>query len=369
MMKTLTNHFTQGMRLSRLHVDRATVFAPLGAKDWTFSHQPHIASFQGRLYVCWSNARTDEDAPGQRVMMSVSSDFYHWTLPVPIADSAVGKQSELVLTAAGLSASGGRLVAYVGRYEYDGGNYARDRRLDMGMSVYTSTDGLSWEETHDTGLPVNPNHGPFRTSSGRHIIAGHAIFPYTDDPDAIVGWKAAGLHPGAIAAGLKDCYHSAIRLAEALDWPVHFTEGSVYETDDKVLHMVLRTSYSRLWVSRSHDDGVTWSFPEETAFTDNNSRFHFGRLPDGRYYYVGNPDPDRAYFRRRLVLSISEDGYSFDRHYELIEGEREVGYAGTHKSGTYAYPHTVVHDGALVIVHSLNKESIGVLRVSLAQLR
>ncbi|WP_167859548.1 exo-alpha-sialidase [Paenibacillus cymbidii] len=364
----ITNHFTNRMPLPRLHVDRATVFAPIGPKDWTFSHQPHIASFQGKLVACWSTALIDEDGPGQRVVLSTSDDFHHWTIPVPVVDTAMGKTSELVWTAVGFHVHGDTLTAYIGRYEYEDGNYRRDRRLDMGLAAYTTKDGLSWEGPYDFGIPANPNHGPQRTSSGRLIIAGHVMFPYTDDPAGLVGWKASGLFPAAMEAGLKDCFHSAGRLAEALDWPVHFTEGSLHETDDGLLHMMLRTSGRRIWASQSRDDGATWSKPAETGFTDNNSRFHFGRLPDGRYYYVGNPDPDPSYIRRRLVLSLSEDGYSFDRHYELIEGEREPLYAGTHKGGTYAYPHTVIHDDALVIVHSVSKENIGVLRVPLRQL-
>jgi hypothetical protein len=31
-------------------------------------------------------------------------------------------------------------------------------------------------------VPVNPNHGPQATASGRLIICGNISFPYTDDP-------------------------------------------------------------------------------------------------------------------------------------------------------------------------------------------
>jgi hypothetical protein len=364
-----TNNFTHGMSLQQLHVHQATVFSPFSAKDWIFSHQPHITSFKGKLYAIWSNSKVNEDDVGQRVMLSTSSDFFHWTVPIPLANTRMGNDSELVLSAMGFHIYDDTLTAYVSEFECNNGDFKDyDNRLHMGLSVYTTTDGLHWEGPTSLDLPSNPNHGPQRTSSGRLIIAGHILFPYTDDPAGLQDWKLAGVYPLELEAGLVDCFHTAQQQFKALNQPILCSEGSLHETDDGILHMILRTPNRMLAVSDSSDDGLTWSAPVETNFTDNNSRFHFGKLPDGRYYYVGNPDPDPSYKRRRLVLSLSEDGYMFDRHYELIGGEQEVKFPGTHKAGAYAYPHTVIHEGSLVIIHSLCKENIGVLQVPLDQL-
>ncbi len=46
----------------------------------------------------------------------------------------------------------------------------------------------------------------------------------------------------------------------------------------------------KLWLTESKYDGATWGKPVETTFTDNDSKFHFGRLPNGKFYYVGIPD-------------------------------------------------------------------------------
>ncbi len=110
-----------------------------------------------------------------------------------------------------------------------------------------------------------------------------------------------------------------------MGWPAGLCEGSFYQTDDGVLHMLLRTTgpgyAGKLWVTESRDDGTTWSSPVETGFTDNNTKFHFGRLPDGRFYYVGCPDPEPRGARNPLVLSLSEDGVRFDRHFILADEE------------------------------------------------
>jgi hypothetical protein len=38
----------------------------------------------------------------------------------------------------------------------------------------------------------------------------------------------------------------------------------------------------RLWLTESTDNGGHWTFPKETGFTDNDSKFHFGRLGTAR---------------------------------------------------------------------------------------
>ena len=107
-------------------------------------------------------------------------------------------------------------------------------------------------------------------------------------------------------------------MAQTQGWPAALCEGSFYQTDDGVLHMLLRNTARgndcRLWLTESRDNGATWSTPVETDFSDTNAKFHFGRLPDGRFYYVGNPVGGG---RTPLVLSLSRDGVRFDQHFIL----------------------------------------------------
>lgn len=67
---------------------------------------------------------------------------------------------------------------------------------------------------------------------------------------------------------------------------------SLSGTEDGVIHMQLRTNSELLWQTKSADDGATWSPPHATGFSDNATKFHYGRLPDGRFYYVRCPDPE-----------------------------------------------------------------------------
>ena len=136
--------------------------------EWTYSHHPSLAFFKGRFYAIWSNGRRDEDAPGQRVLLATSADFLHWTTPHPLVDSVKDDQGvERVLTAAGFHQHGGTLVAYFGNY----GPHKETTHLQ----AVTTTDGEHWSAVREMGVPVNPNHGPQRTASGRLIICGNIV--------------------------------------------------------------------------------------------------------------------------------------------------------------------------------------------------
>jgi hypothetical protein len=279
------------------------------------------------------------------------------------------------LTAAGFHLHAGRLAAYVGQYEYrpeflENGCRRKDGSGHAGTALYalTTTDGVTWDAPRDLSLPIIPNHGPQRTDSGRLIICGNISFPYTDDPAGLAGWRMTGLYPSDMADGIVDDSESFYRVRSRLNWPAALCEGSFYQTDDGVLHMLLRSETEYLRVSESRDNGATWSAPRVSGFTDNASKFRFGRLPDGRFYYVGCPDPAPRYQRSPLVLSLSEDGERFDRHFILADSPYLQGADGMHKVGEYGYPGTLVLAGALHVIVSRRKEAVEVLRVPLAAL-
>jgi hypothetical protein len=224
----------------------------------------------------------------------------------------------------------------------------------------------------DIGIPVNPNHPPQRTASGRLIICGNISFPWTDDRSGLAGWRMTGIYPEAMAATIKDDPASFWEVARRQGWPAALCEGSFFQTDDGVLHMLLRNTgregpayRHRLWLTESRDDGIKWSSPVETDFSDTDAKFHLGRMPDGRFYYLGNPVGGG---RTPLALSLSRDGVTFDRHFILGDSHYESRRPGAAKGGEYGYPHSLVRDGHLHVIVSRQKEAVEVLRVALADL-
>jgi len=374
MISSITNCYDPAAKRPKLDVERVFLYRP--ETEWTYSHHPSLAFFRGRYYAVWSNGRRDEDAPGQRLLLSTSTDFRTWTEPAPLVDTLPGRHSDLVLTAAGFHQHEGTLVAYFGQYEYRPDSLAGNERKspsdrghqDTCLRARTTTDGETWSEVLEMGVPIVPNHPPQPTASGRLIISGNVMFPYTDDPAGLTGWTPAGIYPPDLAGRLVDDSETFHIVRERAGWPVGLCEGSFYQTDDRTLHMLLRSGTHRLWVSESADDGTTWSEPVETAFTDNVSKFHCGRLPDGRFYCVSTPDPEPRSARCPLVIALSEDGARFDRNCILADEPYEQKRPGMHKGGEYGYPHTLIHEGHLCVIISRQKEAVEVLRVPLSSL-
>ncbi|OGV39766.1 MAG: hypothetical protein A2X48_23995 [Lentisphaerae bacterium GWF2_49_21] len=342
--------------------------------EWMYSHHPHLAFFNNRYFAIWSNGREHEDSPGQRVLMSDSVDGRIWSSPRPLLDTRQGVHSELVLTACGFHVCQNVLNAYIGKYEFS--REALDKlpaKVDSGhegtdLWVMCSSDGNSWDKPLSLGLPIVPNHGPQRIASGRLIISGNIMFPWTDDPSGVKGWKPAGLYAPERLKETVDDSEGFWKVHKDRKWALPCCEGSFLQTGDGVLHMLLRTNTERLCVSESHDNGESWSAPQKTEFSDNATKFHFGRLPDGRHYYVGCPDATPRWERFPLVLSLSDDGYTFDRHFIIGNEPYTQRLAGMYKGGEYGYPHTLVHGGYLNVIISRRKESVEVLRVNCGDL-
>ncbi|HHV43822.1 MAG TPA: hypothetical protein GXX57_04035 [Firmicutes bacterium] len=364
-----------------LETDCTVVFQ--GTEGAAFSHHPQLTAAFGRLYATWSCGERDEDDVGQRMVMSVSEDGgITWSPPRTVMESATGEFAPGVITNGGLRAVGGLLIAYYGHYEFTQAGLVNGRRQPKGAGeapqeewwhqktycgARVSKDmGATWEEPQVVVDRFVPNWGPVPTSTGRLIMTGNLWFPYTEDPLGLQGWQIAGV-PRLPQWYVDDPegFHKGCRYRGDRG---KFCEGSFFETDDGVLHMMLRTQEHYLAVSTSFDQGVTWSEPSPTSYVDGNSKHQFGRLYDGRFYALSTPDPRGA--RTPLVLALSDDGRLFDRHYIL--GSEPCGsprLPGLHKGGRYGYPHFITVDNMGYVIYSVYKEDIVVCRFPLAALK
>ena len=345
-----------GATVTKLDSEVGSVYVP--KVGWGYAHHPHIQFFKGRYYATFSQGRENEDDCGQRIMLSVSPDGLTWSEPVPLVDSVQGRDSELVLVNAGLYTDGTHLGAYYGSYEYRADTLRGPNlrpledahRIDYAMHYVLTGDGEAWEKPVDMDIPFGCNYGPIPLQSGRLLMCGGTTYPYTDDPAGLDGFKTGTIDgEGAKRRGAKT-----------------ITEGSFFQTDDGVIHMMLRSNTDYLWCAESTDDGVTWSDAYPTGFTDCKTKFQFGRLPDGRFFYVGSPIPGSG--RNPLMLCLSENGADFSRQYILRNEPYEQQIEGLYKGGLYGYPSVTVANDALYVIYSKHKEAIEVTRVALASL-
>lgn len=353
---------------------RRTAVHTARAWDAAYSHHPQIVSYQGRLLATWSLGNLHEDTPGQRMVLLTSTDLGEtWSEPTVLVAPVAGKHAPTVVTSMGLRVVEDQLVGYFASYEYTleglkkfaefGANARGIKGLgfvkDTYTGVITSNDGQTWSAPQRILPRVLPNFSPVRTSSGRLILPGHRLHPYTDDPKGLTGWRIA-TYPGVP----ENYYDGAgAHIETKTDWArLGICEGSVYELPDGRLRMMSRTHKGFLAASESTDNGQTWSAPRPTAFTDCGARFQFGKLPDGRFYALSCPNPnvpESCLRRTPLVLAVSEDGDVFDRHFILgDEPDRPPRYPGAYKHGRYGYPYAHVAGRSLFIVNSVAKEDI-----------
>ena len=351
-----------------------TVYSPTPA--WSYSHHPHIAFFRGRFFAAWSSGKANEDDRGQRVMLAHSPDGLHWEGHHHVATPDMLGDATLVLTAAGFHVHGDTLYLYFGAFGYaedalqaDGTRPQADAsHRDTNLYYVSTTDGENWEAPVPLGLAMVPNHGPQATRSGRLIISGNVAFPYTDSPDGVSGYRMTGVYGDCFGGGtIVDDSDSIHRVTAHQGWEASLIcEGSFYQTDDGVLHMLMRSNSPRLWTSESLDDGAHWSAPTPTEYTDDGSKFHLGRLPDGRFYCVSNAIHGGK--RCPLELFLSRNGEDFDHRYVLRDEYFDQVYPGMYKLGMYGYPHTLIRDGYLYVIYSKRKEGVEVTRVALSEL-
>lgn len=345
-----------GSAVGKLESAVGSVYLP--EVGWGYAHHPHIQFYKGRFYATFSQGRENEDDCGQRIMVASSEDGLNWSEPAPLVDSVQGKDSQLVLVNAGLYTDGDRLVAYYGSYEYRADTLRGPNlrpledahRIDYAMHYVLTEDGITWQEPVDMSIPFGCNYGPLPLQSGRLLMCGGTTYPYTDDPAGLDGYQT----------GRIDGEAAKSRGAATI------TEGSFFQTDDGVIYMMLRSNTDYLWCAESRDDGATWSDAYPTNFTDCKTKFQFGRLPDGRFFYVGSPIPGSG--RNPLMLCLSENGTDFSRQYILRNEPYVQQIEGLYKGGVYGYPSVAITDDAMYIIYSKHKEAIEVTKIALSAL-
>ncbi len=361
----ITNRYSASGERIRLDVPIRIVHQP--DADWNYAHHPFLTWFKGRFYLFFSLGRNQEDDVGQRVMVTSSVDFEDWTPPRELARPL--REEYGVLIPSGPWTDGERLNAYLLCFEYEKEALSGGRRrpgsagrVRWGHRCLTTADGAHFcevpgPEAFGGNMPVR------RLRSGRLFSCGGRTCAWTDDPSGLKGWHGAEVFPEGWHSPEEQKEPHPLLPGEVGNCRVDLCEGSFVQMDDGRLLMLLRSGTPWLWAAESFDEGETWTLPQPTAFTDNRTKFFLDRLPDGRFYYIGTPDPFPPRVRQVLVLSLSGDGRTYDRHFLLSDRQFKGRYPGLDKNGIYGYPTALVREGEMYITCSINKEMIAVMRL------
>ena len=111
--------------------------------------------------------------------------------------------------------------------------------LDTHTEAAVSEDGgETWGEPVRAVERFIPNMPPAAVASGRLIMSGNLRYPYTDDTEGVSRWRDAVLPrlPGGYVDD-PEGFHKGCRQRGD---PHGYCEGSFFQTDDGVIHMMLR---------------------------------------------------------------------------------------------------------------------------------
>ncbi|MEO7652488.1 MAG: exo-alpha-sialidase, partial [Bryobacteraceae bacterium] len=318
-----------------------------------FNLHSYIAHHDGRFWVIWSSSRVGEEDPDQLIRYSTSADGKTWSKARILVDDPDGPDKPARWIARGLFLYQGRLNA-LGAY-IESATY---RERGKG-EVWKNLRLMRFEWTGSEWV-------------GRGMFAGDCMnnFP----PTRLGGFYGMPCRDSRmdVFMSLSDAPGTAAwsRTPLAADPPFHkMDEPTLYETPDGFTHMIVRDNNRSGFLIRavSEDHGKSWSRPVLTNYPDATSKNFTGRLTDGRYFLINNPNQKG---RDPLAVSFSDDGWAFSKTRAVRKNAPARRFAGRAKpSGSFQYPHGMEHEGALWVVYSTNKEDIEISRLPLEDLK
>lgn len=232
----------------------------------------------------------------------------------------------------------------------------------------TSTNGEDWSipkrVINSKGEPVLGviEQDVHQLPNGRIITAFHmqpglqATPFFTDDPLAVSGWT-----PGEME-----------NLLAKKEMSRELEPSWFYRSKDSAVVMIFRDQQStfKKLAAVSFDHVATWTTPEIIDTPDSRAKQSAGNLPDGTAFMVNNPSGSKARFP--LAITLSDDGYTFDRAYLIRSGDstdlQPMRFEGRYKRKGYSYPKSVIWGDWLYIGYATNKEEVELTRVPLSSL-
>lgn len=315
-----------------------------------FNLHSYIAHFDGRFWAVWSSAGVGEEDPDQFVRYATSPDGHKWSESKTLVADPDGAEGKARWIARGIYVAEGKLTALAAYVE--AAEYGQRGKAEVwpGLRLMRfEWDGESWRDRGVFADDCMNNFPPERLGGALAMVCRDAKMDVK---------MALSEKPGEWAL-------TPIEAAPPYD---RMDEPTFYATGGGEVHMIIRDNTKSGYLLRavSRDDGKTWTSPVRTNYPDATSKNFPGRLSNGWYYLVNNPNPRK---RDPLAISFSEDGWVFERPVAIRRNAPERRFAGRAKgSGSIQYPHAIEHGGSIWVIYSTNKEDIEVTEIPMASL-
>ncbi len=314
-----------------------------------FNLHSYLAHFDGRFWAMWSSAKVREEDPDQHLRFATSEDGHTWSESAVLAPDPDGDDGPLRWIARGMWVEDGKLRALGARIaSADYGKQGHDvvwKDLDL---YHFEWDGTAWQENGLFASACMNNYAPSRLGDYVAMACRDGkmnLFMALRDGDR--GWKRVPL--------------TAAVPFDRMDEPTW------YQDDDGVIHMLIRDNNrsKRILRSLSRDGGNSWTTPVYTNYPDARSKNYSGRLSDGRFFLINNPNQDARY---PLAVSVSKDGWVFGNPAVIRGLPAEASLSRAGRSKDFQYPHALEHGDSLWVIYSTDKADIEITEVPLSAL-
>lgn len=339
--------------------EHAMVWQPESKEEGAYNHYACLIFYKGKFFGMWGNHPLGEDAPGQRVLFSISDSWGKWRKPNEIfaAPGPIKSKSE-----EGIHLKPDRWVIvddllYAVTYVHGAGRYPIARSV--------TESGTLGEPFLLKDLPKKASLPIYMTQTKVPEPIASKILNWYKQNDQVSWW--ADKNEGVNRKGVDGS-----QLIEAFS----------YRGKDDGLVLMLRNwgtpsnpvHNNRIYVSFKKGDGQ-WGAPYPTDIPDSPTRGQAMRLEDGTILLIGSqnaPVFDEALYLDRdpITVSISKDGYIFDRVYVLrTASPKKFRFSGVRgRNPGYAYSSSVVHNGWLYTMYSIGKEDMAITKVPLKEI-
>lgn len=333
----------------QLTVSTSTIYNGV-AGGHEFNLLSYITFFSGKFFALWASA-SFENAGGQHIMYSTSADGITWNAAANVTPPQAS----------------GWMQGGCGLWVRESDLYALYRSSEVGSGPEGDTyygpslalkgkkwNGTGWDSEENILTDCTLDDHPFQLRTGEWYATGRDKHFKTIMIKGDIGnWSRVMVSPPPETP--------LYLLNECTILPID--DGSVLSYEYRIEEtMPLRFLYR----SFSTDFGKTISVPRATNFPNARSRRCSRALSDGRYVICSNMSD--ASDRKKLMLAVSDDGYTYDRCY-MLRGETTVPnftFPPVDYRTGYNYPQVFEKDGVLHIIYSRNKEDIQVSRISMA---
>ncbi|MBL8295986.1 MAG: exo-alpha-sialidase, partial [Bryobacterales bacterium] len=316
-----------------------------------FNLHSYLAHHGGEFWAAWSSAAVHEEDPDQMIRYSRSRDGHNWSPAEVLAPDPDGPQGPERWITRGLFVEGGKLRALGALVESAAyGRRGKDvvwHNLKLMAFTWTGKqwrpDGLYADDCMNNFPPVQ--------------IAGWWTMPCRDRNMDFSLWRRQRVRDDwqRVPITNKPPYH-------------RMDEPTVYEAADGSVQMIIRDGdrSRKLIRTVSRDGGRTFPAPALTNYPDATSKNYVGRLSNGWFYLINNPNPAG---RDPLAISFSRDGWVYERPLALRAKAAPKRYnARNQTGGSLQYPHAIEQGGSLWVIYSTNKEDIEISEFRLPEL-